>query len=40
MSESKDDPGFDKDGLKNVLFVAIGICLVCSVVVSTTAVVL
>ena len=32
MSESKDDPGFDKEGLKNVLFVAIAICLVCSVV--------
>lgn len=40
MSESNDDPGFDKEGLKNVLFVAIGICLVCSVVVSTAAVVL
>ncbi len=40
MSEHNDDPGFDKDGLKNVLFVAIAICLVCSVVVSTAAVVL
>ncbi len=40
MSDSNDAPGFDKEGLKNVLFVAIGICLVCSVVVSTTAVVL
>ena len=40
MSENNDDPGFDKEGLKNVLFVAIAICLVCSVVVSTAAVVL
>jgi Na+-transporting NADH:ubiquinone oxidoreductase subunit C len=40
VSESNDDPGFDKEGLKNVLFVAIAICLVCSVVVSTAAVVL
>ena len=40
MSESNDDPGFDKEGLKNVLMVAIGVCLVCSVIVSTAAVVL
>ncbi len=40
MSDNNSDPGFDKEGLKNVLFVAIGVCLVCSVVVSTTAVVL
>ncbi len=31
---------FDKDGLKNVLLVAIGVCLVCSIVVSTAAVIL
>jgi Na+-transporting NADH:ubiquinone oxidoreductase subunit C len=31
---------FDKEGLKNVLFVAVAVCLVCSVVVSTAAVVL
>jgi Na+-transporting NADH:ubiquinone oxidoreductase subunit C len=40
VSDSKDDPGFDKEGLKNVLFVAVAVCLVCSVVVSTAAVVL
>lgn len=40
MSDNNDDPGFDKEGLKNVLFVAIAVCLVCSVVVSTAAVVL
>lgn len=40
MPENNDDPGFDKEGLKNVLFVAIAVCLVCSVVVSTAAVVL
>jgi Na+-transporting NADH:ubiquinone oxidoreductase subunit C len=32
--------GFDKEGLKNVLFVAISVCLVCSVVVSSAAVML
>ena len=31
---------FDKDGLRNVLLVAVGVCLVCSIVVSTAAVVL
>jgi Na+-transporting NADH:ubiquinone oxidoreductase subunit C len=31
---------FDKEGLKNVLLVAIGVCLVCSIMVSTAAVVL
>jgi Na+-transporting NADH:ubiquinone oxidoreductase subunit C len=31
---------FDKEGLKNVLFVAISVCLVCSIIVSTAAVVL
>jgi Na+-transporting NADH:ubiquinone oxidoreductase subunit C len=31
---------FDKDGLKNVLLVAIGVCFVCSIVVSTAAVML
>ncbi|MGD8416258.1 MAG: Na(+)-translocating NADH-quinone reductase subunit C [Pseudomonadales bacterium] len=42
MSEPSDTdkPGFDKDGLKNILFVAIAVCLVCSVVVSAAAVVL
>lgn len=38
MPESEDT--FDKESLKNVLFVAIAVCLVCSVVVSTAAVVL
>jgi Na+-transporting NADH:ubiquinone oxidoreductase subunit C len=33
-------PKFDKESLKNVLTVAISVCLVCSVVVSTAAVVL
>ncbi|MFV2089038.1 MAG: Na(+)-translocating NADH-quinone reductase subunit C [Pseudomonadales bacterium] len=46
MSESSDlnkpssDKKFDKEGLKNVLFVAISVCLVCSVVVATSAVLL
>jgi len=40
VSDNNADPGFDKEGLKNVLFVAIAICLVCSIVVSTAAVVL
>lgn len=40
MSESNDKPSFDKEGLKNVLFVAIAVCLVCSVVVSSAAVML
>lgn len=31
---------FDKDGLRNVLFVAVSVCLVCSVLVSTAAVML
>ena len=31
---------FNKDGLRNVFLVAIGVCLVCSIVVSTAAVVL
>jgi len=31
---------FDKEGLKNVLFVAISMCLICSVVVSSAAVLL
>jgi Na+-transporting NADH:ubiquinone oxidoreductase subunit C len=33
-------PKVDKESLKNVLFVAISVCLVCSIVVSTAAVVL
>jgi len=33
-------PRFDKESLKNVLFVAISVCLVCSIVVSTAAVML
>lgn len=33
-------PAYDKEGLKNVLIVAIGVCLVCSVVVSAAAVML
>jgi Na+-transporting NADH:ubiquinone oxidoreductase subunit C len=33
-------PTFDKESLKNVLFVAITVCLVCSIVVSTAAVML
>jgi Na+-transporting NADH:ubiquinone oxidoreductase subunit C len=33
-------PGFDKEGLANVLLVAIAVCLVCSIVVSTAAVML
>ncbi len=43
MSDSSDpntDPTFDKEGLKNVLFVAIAVCLVCSVIVSSAAVML
>lgn len=43
MSDSSDpntDPGFDKEGLKNVLFVAVAVCLVCSIVVSSAAVLL
>jgi len=31
---------FNKDSLGNILFVAIGVCLVCSVIVSTAAVAL
>ncbi|MEQ8485253.1 MAG: Na(+)-translocating NADH-quinone reductase subunit C [Pseudomonadales bacterium] len=40
--EKKDKPkqSFDKESLRNVLFVAISVCLVCSVVVSSAAVVL
>ena len=38
MPDSK--PGYDKEGLANVLLVAIAVCLVCSIVVSTAAVVL
>jgi hypothetical protein len=38
VPESKQK--FDKEGLSNVLFVAISVCLVCSVVVSSAAVVL
>lgn len=38
MPEAKQK--FDKEGLKNVLFVAISVCLVCSVVVSAAAVML
>lgn len=38
MPESKQR--FDKESLKNVLFVAVSVCLVCSVVVSTAAVML
>ena len=34
------DPGFDKEGLGNVLLVAISLCLVCAIIVSTAAVVL
>ena len=37
---SPDSASFDKEGLKNVLFVAITVCLVCSVVVSAAAVML
>ena len=40
MSDSSDRPSFDKDGLKNVLIVAISVCLVCSIVVSSAAVIL
>lgn len=43
MSDASDpntDPGFDKEGLKNVLFVAVAVCLVCSIIVSTAAVML
>lgn len=43
MSDSSDpntDPGFDKEGLKNVLFVAVAVCLVCSIIVSSAAVLL
>jgi len=46
VSESSDlnkpssDKKFDKEGLKNVLFVAISVCLVCSVVVASSAVLL
>lgn len=38
MPEAKKP--YDKEGLKNVLFVAVAVCLVCSVVVSTAAVML
>lgn len=38
MPESKD--GFNKEGLRNVLLVAVSVCLVCSIVVSSAAVVL
>jgi Na+-transporting NADH:ubiquinone oxidoreductase subunit C len=38
--EADGKPGFDKEGLKNVLFVAVAVCLVCSVVVSGAAVML
>lgn len=38
MPDSK--PGFDKEGLGNVLLVAISLCLVCSIIVSTAAVLL
>jgi len=34
------DKKLDKEGLKNVLFVAVSVCLVCSIVVSTAAVML
>lgn len=34
------DTGFQKEGLKNVLLVAVAVCLVCSIVVSSAAVVL
>lgn len=47
MSDATQDPaagddsaGFDKESLGNVLMVAIGVCLVCSVLVSTAAVLL
>jgi Na+-transporting NADH:ubiquinone oxidoreductase subunit C len=37
---SSFDSSFEKDGLKNVFFVAIAVCLVCSIVVSSAAVLL
>ena len=37
MAEN-DKPEFDKEGLRNVLMVALGVCLVCSIIVSTAAV--
>ena len=33
-------PDFDKEGLRNVLLVAVSVCLVCSVIVSSAAVIL
>ena len=41
MPDSDNDaPAFNKEGLKNTLLVALGVCLVCSIVVSSAAVVL
>ena len=42
MPDSNDSNSatYDKEGLKNVLFVAIAVCLVCSIVVSSAAVML
>ena len=37
MAEN-DKPEFDKEGIRNVLLVALGVCLVCSIIVSTAAV--
>jgi Na+-transporting NADH:ubiquinone oxidoreductase subunit C len=37
---SPNSPVFDKEGLKNVLIVAVSVCLVCSIVVSSAAVLL
>ena len=40
MREGQPADKFDKESLKNVLFVAISVCLVCSIVVSAAAVML
>jgi Na+-transporting NADH:ubiquinone oxidoreductase subunit C len=39
-ADSTPEVAFDKEGLKNVLFVAILVCLVCSIIVSSAAVLL
>ncbi len=40
MAETNSRSSFDKEGLTNTLFVALAVCLVCSIVVSSSAVLL
>ena len=40
MSESENNSSYNKDSLRNTLLVAIGVCLVCSILVSLSAVAL